>query len=154
MPDPSRCDGDGAVTAMMEDDFLAPNTPSWPPPVLVLVVEDDEFTRKLIGKMLDPVRFDVSYAEDSQAALMLLRELHPDLVLMDIRLPLPGLDGVALTRRLSADPRRKSIPVIMMTGDARRETVLKSMEAGAASFVVKPFDRESLMAKIQAALRW
>ncbi len=141
------------MTELMGGDSSAPSTPSWPPPVLLLVVEDDEFTRKLIGKMLDPVRFDVSYAEDSQAALRILRELHPDLVLMDIRLPLPGLDGLALTRCLSADPRRKSIPVIMMTGDARRETVLKSMAAGAASFVVKPFDRESLMAKIQAALR-
>jgi len=141
------------MTATVEDDFSAPNTPSWPPPLLLLVVEDDEFTRKLLGKMLDPVRFDVSYAEDSQAALRRLGELQPDLVLMDIRLPLPGLDGVALTRLLSTDPLRKSIPVIMMTGDARRETVLKSIAAGAASFVVKPFDRESLMAKIEAALR-
>ena len=149
---PSRFDGDSPAHASMEDDLLVAKTPTWPRPVVLLVVEDHEFTRTLIGKMLDPVRFDIRYAEGSQAALRILRDLQPDLALMDIRLPLPGLDGLALTRRLSADPRHRSIPVIMMTGDARRETVLKSMEAGAASFVVKPFDRESLMAKIQTAL--
>lgn len=132
----------------------APSTPACPVPlVVVLVVEDDAFTRQLIAKMLDPARFDVRYAEDSKAALWSLRETHPDLVLMDIRLPLPGLDGLALTRQLKAAPRRRSIPVIMMTGDARRETVMLSMEAGAASFVVKPFDRQSLLAKIEATLR-
>ncbi len=135
------------------DEVIAPSTPSCPSPVVLLVVEDDDFTRRLIGKMLDPLRFDVSYAEDSKAALTSLREIHPDLILMDIRLPGPGLDGLALTRHLKAAPRRRSIPVIMMTGDARRETVMKSMQAGAASFVVKPFDREALLARIQTTLR-
>ena len=118
--------------------------------IVLLVVEDDEFTRKLIGRMLDPLHYKTSYAVDSAEAMSVLRDIRPDLVLMDIRLP--GLDGLALTRRLKAASHLMAIPVIMMTGDARRETVIRSMAAGAEAFIVKPFDRDSLLAKLQSAL--
>lgn len=119
-------------------------------PVVVLVVEDDAFTRQLIGRMLDPLQFRLHHAVDSTEALRTLREVHPDVVLMDIRLP--GLDGLALTRRLKAVPHLTSIPVVMMTGDARLETLRSSIEAGAAGFVVKPFSRLALLAKLAGSL--
>jgi CheY-like chemotaxis protein len=67
-------------------------------------------------------------------------------ILMDIRLP--GMDGVALTRHLKSSPHLTDIPIVMMTGDARRETLLRSIEAGAAGFVVKPVTRAGLEAKL------
>ena len=119
-------------------------------PRQLLVVEDDGFTRQLIGRMLDPLQYLARYANDSVEALSLLRDYRPDLVLMDIRLP--GLDGLALTRRLKAVPHLTSIPVVMMTGDARLETLRSSIEAGAAGFVVKPFSRLALLAKLVGSL--
>ncbi len=119
-------------------------------PWQLLVVEDDGFTRQLIGRMLDPLQHLARYANDSVEALSLLRDYRPDLVLMDIRLP--GLDGLSLTRRLKAVPHLTSIPVVMMTGDARLETLRSSIEAGAAGFVVKPFSRLALLAKLGASL--
>jgi len=83
-------------------------------------------------------------------ALSQLRRLHPDVILMDVRLP--GVDGVALTQRLKTVPHLADIPIIMMTGDARRETLVSSIGAGAAAFVVKPFTREALVAKLQKVL--
>lgn len=113
----------------------------------VLVVEDDDFTRQLIRRTLDPLTWTVEFVGDAPSALGTLRRLRPDVVLMDIRLP--GMDGLALTRHLKANKHLAGIPVIMMTGDARRETLLAAMEAGAAEFVVKPFTRESLTGKIE-----
>lgn len=117
---------------------------------VVMVVDDDEFARQLVGRLLDPRTWNTVFAVDGPSALAQLRRLRPDVILMDIRLP--GLDGVALTRRLKASPHLAEIPVVMMTGDARKETLIISMESGAAGFVVKPFTRESLIAKLDRVL--
>lgn len=117
---------------------------------VVMVVEDDEFARTLVGRALDPQAWETVFAVDGVAALAHLRRHRPDLILMDMHLP--GIDGVALTQRLKASPHLASIPVVMMTGDASKAALLSSLEAGAAAFVVKPFTRESLTSKMQAVL--
>ena len=65
---------------------------------------------------------------------------------MDVMLP--GRDGVDLTQSLKADPALAGIPVVMLTGEARREVLVRSMEAGAADFIVKPFTPDALVAKL------
>lgn len=115
-----------------------------------MVVEDDGFTRTLVGRALDPVTWEAVFAVDGATALAQLRRQRPDVILMDIHLP--GLDGVALTQRLKASPHLAGIPIVMLTGDASRAALLSSRVAGAAAFVVKPFTRESLMSKRLAAL--
>ena len=117
---------------------------------MVLVVDDDEFARRLVTQSLDPSRWRVSVASDGAAALAQLRREGVDLILMDVRMP--GLDGVALTRRLKSNPATSHIPIIMMTGDSRRDTLVGSMDAGAAGFVVKPVTRATLEAKLQKIL--
>jgi CheY-like chemotaxis protein len=117
---------------------------------MVLVVDDDEFAQQLVRQSLDPSRWRVEFASDGTNALAQLRRLRADLILMDVRLP--GLDGVTLTRMLKASPETASIPIIMMTGDSRRETLVGSMEAGAAGFVVKPVTRATLQAKLDKVL--
>jgi len=114
---------------------------------VVMVVEDDEFSRELVARTLDPQYWEAVFATDGAAAISQLRHLRPDVILMDIRLP--GIDGVSLTHQLKASPHLADIPVIMMTGDARKETLLSSLAAGAAGFVVKPFTRAVLSAKLE-----
>lgn len=116
----------------------------------VMVVDDDELVAELVRRSLDMDSFDVISANDSATALRHLHRVRPDVILMDIRMP--GTDGVALTRQLKASPQFRNVPVIMMTGDARRETLSVSMEAGAVEFVVKPFSRASLTSKLQKVL--
>jgi CheY-like chemotaxis protein len=114
---------------------------------IVLVVEDDEVLHALLAAMLEPAHVDVVFEADGAAALGRIQAIGPDLVLMDVMLP-GGNDGVELTGRIKAIPDLAAIPVLMMTGEARLDTLVRSMEAGAADFIVKPFTREALLAKV------
>lgn len=141
-----------------ESQAQTPARPAKPAPLLaqgrvrrvVMVVDDDEFARMLVEQVLDPQVWETQFAFDGAAALVLLERQRPDVILMDLHLP--GLDGVSLTHRLKASPLWAAIPIVMMTGDACKSALLRSMEAGAVSFVVKPFTRDSLASKLQAAL--
>jgi CheY-like chemotaxis protein len=112
---------------------------------VVLIVDDDPVSRELTAGVLQTRNYDVTFAHDGTSALAVLRRRRPDLILMD--LVLPDTDGVAMTQKLKAVPHLADIPVLMMTGDARRETLQSSMNAGAADFVVKPFSSDSLIRK-------
>jgi CheY-like chemotaxis protein len=112
----------------------------------VLVVEDDAFAAKLIGKALEHPAFDLQYASNAPAVLSLVRAARPLVILMDVNLP--GMDGLSLTEWLKASPTLAQIPVIMLTGDTRRETIDRSKNAGAVGFIVKPFTRDGLLGKL------
>jgi len=122
----------------------APGGPARRP--VVLVVEDDVVLHTLVAAMLETEAIELVFESDGSAALERIRAVAPDLVLMDI--VLPGGDGVALTGQIKATPELAAIPVVMLTGEARLDTLLRSMEAGAADFIVKPFTREALLAKL------
>ena len=117
---------------------------------VVLVVEDDEVLHHLVAAMVDADAVELVFESDGTAALDRIRAVGPDLVLMDVLLP--GADGVELTQRMKNMPELAAIPVVMFTGEARMETLLRSMEAGAADFLVKPFTREALVAKLSKYL--
>jgi len=113
---------------------------------VVLVVEDDEVLHTLVSAMLESEPVDLVFEADGAAAFDRVNAVGPDLVLMDVMLP--GGDGVALTERIKSTPDLAAIPVVMLSGEARLETLVRSMEAGAADFIVKPFTREALIAKL------
>ncbi|MEP6739062.1 MAG: response regulator [Caldimonas sp.] len=118
---------------------------------VVLLVEDDEFSHQLVASMLDSENLELVFEADGAAALERIRSVASDLILMDVMLP--GSDGVEITMQLKAEPDLAGIPVVMLTGEARRETFARSIGAGAADFIVKPFTREALVAKIGKYLR-
>jgi len=113
---------------------------------VVLVVEDDEVLHTLVAAMLESEAVDLVFEADGAAAFDRVNAVGPDLVLMDVMLP--GGDGVALTERIKSTPDLAAIPVVMLSGEARLDTLVRSMEAGAADFIVKPFTREALLAKL------
>jgi CheY-like chemotaxis protein len=113
---------------------------------IVLMVEDDEFTHQLVAVTLDSQDIELVFESDGAVALERIRAVRPDLVLMDV--VLPGRDGVELTQGMKTDPELASIPVVMVTGEARREILMRSMEAGASDFIVKPFTPDALIAKL------
>ena len=78
--------------------------------------------------------------------MTVLRKRRPDLILMDVQMP--DIDGVELTRRLKASEAYAGIPVIMLTGQSEKEVIVDSLGAGAIDFVVKPFDRDTLLKKV------
>jgi len=116
----------------------------------VLVVDDDELQRKIIGRILEAENYQLTFASGGFEALNLLRKTRPDIILMDVMMP--GMDGMETTRRLKAAPQSAKIPVIMITGNSEGKVVVDSLKAGAVDFVVKPFVRATLIAKIARVL--
>lgn len=117
---------------------------------LILVVDDDLFQHKLIARMLEDSNVELAFTASGAEALAVLRLRRPDLILMDIGLS--DSDGIDLTRRIKAVDRLATIPVIMITGHGEKSVVIHSMNAGADDFVVKPVDRNILLAKLRSHL--
>lgn len=117
---------------------------------LVLVVDDHELQQKLLGRLLDDLGVETIFAASGTEALSILRRRRPDLVLMDVNLP--DIDGIETTRRMKSVATLASVPVVMITGHSERSVVVESLKAGAAGFVVKPFERDVLFAKVRSFL--
>jgi CheY-like chemotaxis protein len=116
----------------------------------VLVVDDDEFQHGLLRQLLVDVKLELVFVTSGVAAIAALCKRRPDLVLMDV--DLPDTDGIETTRRIRSVQQFTNIPVIMITGNSEKGVVVESLKAGASDFVVKPFDRNSLIAKVHKFL--
>lgn len=117
----------------------------------ILVVEDEGLIAGMLKEVLEANRYEVLLAVDGEEGLNKARSMKPDLILLDIMLP--KLDGLKICRLLKFDLNYRHIPIIMLTaraGEADREI---SLQSGANDFVVKPFDPQSLLAKISELLK-
>jgi len=117
---------------------------------LVLMVDDDEFQHRLLGLALESLALDLAFASSGAEALGVLRKRRPDLVLMDFELP--DISGVEIMRRMKSVAQLSGIPVIMVSSFSEKQIVVDSLRAGAADFVVKPFDAPTVTAKLQKLL--
>jgi two-component system cell cycle response regulator DivK len=111
----------------------------------ILVVEDQLDNRQMLHDLLTHAGFDIVEAENGEEAIAFAQASLPDLILMDIQLPI--LDGYEATRRLKADPDLKSIPIIVVTSYALSSE--KARLAGCDDYVAKPFSPRLLLAKIK-----
>jgi two-component system cell cycle response regulator DivK len=116
----------------------------------VLVVEDQEDNRQILRDLLGNAGYALSEAEDGEQALAAIARQRPDLILMDIQLPV--MDGYEATRRIKADPSLRAIPIIAVTSYALSGDEAKAREAGCDDFVPKPFSPRQLLAKIREFL--
>ena len=117
----------------------------------ILLVEDNEMNRDMLSRRLILRGYEVVIAEDGRMALeMALREF-PDLVLMDMGLPV--MDGWEATRRLKADARTAALPVIALTAHAMADDRLRALDAGCDDFDTKPIDLDRLLGKVAALVR-
>jgi twitching motility two-component system response regulator PilH len=117
---------------------------------LVLIVDDSPTDVHVMQKALEQGGFRTAAAADGDEAIRKARELHPDLILMDI--VMPGLNGFQATRQLANDPETRSIPVIMVTSKAQESDRVWGLRQGAVDYLVKPVASEQLLRKAQAAL--
>jgi len=116
----------------------------------ILIVEDQEDNRQILRDLLKSAGYDLVEAEDGQAALVAAKAQRPDLILMDIQLPL--MDGYEATRRIEADPDLRSIPIIVVTSYALSGDEGKARAAGCDGYVTKPYSPRQLLAKIKEYL--
>jgi two-component system, cell cycle response regulator DivK len=113
----------------------------------ILVVEDQEDNRRILRDLLRHAGFEVIEVGDGEQALTATAAHHPDVILMDIQLPL--LDGYEATRRIKADPVLKHIPIIVVTSYALSGDEAKARAAGCDAYMAKPFSPRALLAKIR-----
>jgi two-component system cell cycle response regulator DivK len=117
----------------------------------ILLVEDNEMNRDMLSRRLERKGYEVVIAVNGQEGVELVSSTRPDLILMDLSLPI--IDGWEATRRIKADPATASIPVIALTAHAMAEDRVKAMAAGCDDFDIKPVDLPRLLEKIDTLLR-
>jgi len=117
----------------------------------ILMVDDDALITEVIGTVLRSNGFRFESAPDGVEGLRKARDLHPDLIFLDISMP--GMDGFQTCRRLKEDPATRKIPVVMLTAYADRESRIQALEAGANDFLTKPVDNTELVVRANNLLK-
>ena len=117
----------------------------------ILLIEDNEMNRDMLSRRLERKGFDVLLAEDGAEGLERILSDAPDLVLLDLSLPV--LDGFGVLKRVREDPESKSVPIIVLTAHAMEHDREKSIEMGADDFDTKPIDLPRLLGKMSALLK-
>jgi len=112
----------------------------------ILIVDDNPTNLKLVTYVVRAQGYEVDTAVDATAALQLIRDHRPDLVLMDLQLP--GIDGLELARRLKSDPETRAIAIIAVTAYAMKGDREKALAAGCDDYITKPIDTRTLPALI------
>jgi len=116
----------------------------------ILLVEDNEMNRDMLSRRLKRKGYEVIIALDGAEGVAMAGSENPDLILMDISLPV--MDGWEATRKLKAAPKTQSIPIIVLTAHAMAGDKEKSMEAGCDDYDIKPIDFKRLLGKIRTFL--
>ena len=120
-------------------------------PATILLVEDEPAIQELIAANLMRAGHHVVRAGDAETAQRIVRDALPDLILLDWMLP--GMSGVEFARRLRAEERTRSIPLIMLTARGEEQDKVMGLESGADDYITKPFSPRELVARIKAVLR-
>jgi two-component system response regulator MtrA len=114
----------------------------------ILVIDDDNALREMVGIVLSAAGFTPEYCPDGDQALAKFKSFEPDLVLLDVMLP--GKDGIAVCREIR---NIAGTPIIMLTAKTETTDIVLGLEAGADDYIVKPFEPSVLTARIKARLR-
>jgi len=117
----------------------------------ILLVEDNEMNRDMLSRRLARRGYEITLAMDGQEGVVLARSVQPDMILMDMSLPV--MSGWEATKVLKDDPQLRSIPVIALTAHAMSADREKALNAGCDDFDTKPIDLEGLLKKIEALLK-
>ena len=116
----------------------------------ILMVEDNEMNRDMLSRRLERKEFEVVIAEDGQAGVNMAISESPDLILMDMNLPI--IDGWEATRQIKANPTTKNIPIIALTAHAMAGDEQKTLDAGCDDYDSKPVNFKRLLEKIEKLL--
>ncbi|MDT8446257.1 MAG: response regulator [bacterium] len=117
----------------------------------VLIIDDSQSLRNILHEALEVLRFEVSEAEGAEAALASVQAHLPDLIILDWHMP--GMDGYELFLKLRDNPQTAEIPVIMLTAEDRKDSMLKAIRAGVRYYLTKPFTHEDLLTRVVQVLK-
>jgi two-component system sensor histidine kinase/response regulator len=139
----------GIAADVAEDTCWSPDAADHP--ARVLIVDDERLDREILEAMLTPEGFVLLTAASGEAALAIVAQQPPDLILCDVMLP--GMTGYQVAAKIKANPATKNIPVIMLTDLDDRHARMLGLNAGAEDFLTKPVDRAELCVRVRNLLR-
>jgi DNA-binding response OmpR family regulator len=113
----------------------------------ILVVDDEPTIRDVLGSLLSEEGYHMDFAENGHDGYEKARELIPDLILLDVMMPV--MNGFDTCRKIRTDPPLAQVPIIMITAVADDRSRLRSIQSGADDFISKPFDLDELLAKVK-----
>jgi DNA-binding response OmpR family regulator len=116
----------------------------------ILVADDDPIVRRFLAALLSDAGYEVTVAEDGEQALQKIREINPDMIILD--LVMPYRDGFDVCREVRRNPGTENVPIIILSMKDREADVLRCFEIGADEFIRKPFNALELLARIQKML--
>ena len=114
----------------------------------ILIVDDSPTERHVLNDMLTKAGYEVIASDNGEDAIVRAKRDRPDVILMDV--VMPGLNGFQATRAISRDPDTKAIPIIICTSKTQETDKIWGMRQGARNYVVKPVNKDELLAKIAA----
>jgi two-component system chemotaxis response regulator CheY len=118
------------------------------PDMKILIVDDFSTMRRIIKNLLRDLGFtNTSEADDGQTALPMLQQGNFDFLITDWNMP--GMEGIELLKRVRADDNLKSMPVLLVTAEAKKEQIVEAAQAGVNGYIVKPFTAGTLKEKIE-----
>lgn len=120
-------------------------------PSTILIVDDNPQNLQVLGKILMENNYKIEFSTNGEAALKWLETRHFDLVLLDINMP--GMDGFEVCRRIRLKQEMNNIPVIFLSADSERNSILKGFEFGAQDYVTKPFDSRELLVRVNTHIK-
>jgi len=126
------------------DTILSKNKPT------ILVVDDEATNRHLLDYILTDNNYTVITAEDGEMGLKLAHDSHPNLILLDIRMP--KMDGLEVCRKLQKDEKTSDIPIIFITSVAENDIIVEGLNSGAVDYIRKPFKPKELLARMEIHL--
>ena len=121
------------------------------PACKILIIEDNPVNMELATDLLEVAGYEVMQSTSAEEGVEMARTQHPDLVLMD--LSLPGMDGLAATRLLCADPATSHLPVVVLTANVMKGDETRAHEAGACGYIAKPIDTRAFARQVASYLK-
>lgn len=116
----------------------------------IVIADDDPIIVDLVKLRLGMARFRVVSTSDAATAMEMVRSEQPVAVILDVQMPGSGLAALA---KIKADPETAKLPVLMLTGERRPETVMAAMNSGADDYMIKPFNPDALLERVSRLVR-
>lgn len=121
-----------------------------PPGPVILLVDDNPQNLQVLGKLLQEQKFKIEFAVNGESALEWIKNKKFDLILLDLHMP--GMNGFEICKRIRSNKSMYEVPVIFLSAESERESILKGFEVGAQDYVTKPFDNRELLARVKTQL--
>ena len=116
----------------------------------ILIVDDNPQNLQVLGKLLQENKYEIEFATSGTAAMVWLEKRRFDLILLDINMP--GMNGFEVCMKIRSNPEMNKIPIIFLSAESERESILKGFELGAQDYITKPFDSRELLVRVRTHL--